>query len=78
MPKTGGLLDGLFGINNASTYLLKLDESNNQTAVTISQFEDDRDFDQGMLMDGTVNYTYDNSAKLAGLIFKTLQNDVSH
>ena len=77
--KTGGLLDGFsfFGNSKASTYLLKLDSSTNETVVSISKVEDDSDYDPSRLMDGTPDYSYDSSAKLTDLIFNTLHDKVS-
>jgi hypothetical protein len=75
---SGGLLDGfsLFGSSKASTYLLKLDGSGNETIVSISKVEDDSDYDPSRLMDGTPDYSYDSSAKLTDLIFDTLYDKV--
>lgn len=78
--KTGGLLDGfnLFGRSKVSIYLLKLDESNGETIVSISNMEDENDYDPGRLKDGAQDYSYDSSAKLTDLIFDTLYNDVRY
>ena len=77
--KAAGLFGGfgLFGSGKPSKYLFTLDNQGNEIGVTVSKIEDD-EVDPGRLMDGTPDYSYDSSSKLANLIYETLRQDVEY